>query len=286
MGYIYGFEKIEIKNVNEKTADLAGWLGSYLNGSYEIIKLTVEVDGKQYECDEEDISEDSELVECCENFKNAKQIKVTLRSENTFESFLCDSECGNLFVDEKYADDLKGNVIYHNITYSDTDQEIFMVLFDVDGYKYVDCDSTGNVGIDEVKDVTVWYSNTPIIEASVPDELTDNQEFFDAMKEKYRNLLCLTVDEDWLAEYLEGYIEDCFFDETNIEQPHAMRFKKENIDKVVSVLNDIKTLVDSYEDVELKVEVYALPDGPDDYEFAVLEIKLEDSEFVIKSARI
>lgn len=281
MGYVYGFEKLEIKNVNEKTADLAGWLGSYLNESYEIIKLTVEVDGKQYECDEEDISGDSELVECCDNLKNAKQINVTLRSENTFESFLCDSECGNLFVNEKY-DDLKGNVTYRNITYSDTDQEIFMVLFDADGYKYVDCDSIGNIDIDEVKDVAVWYSNTPIIEVSVPDELADNQEFLDTMKEKYRDLLSLTADED----YVDDYLEDCFDDEPNIAQPHAMRFKQEDIDKVVSVLNDIKALVESYEGVELRVEIYALPDGPDDYEFAVLEIKLENDEFIIKSARI
>lgn len=282
MGYIYGFEKLEIKNVNEKTASIADWLGTYLKENDEIIKLTVDVDGKQYESDEEDISGDSELVECCNGLKDAKQINITLRSENTFESFMQDSDCGNLFVNEQYIDDLKGNVAYRNITYSDTDQEIFMALFDANGYKDVDCDSIGNIGVDKVEDIEVWYSNTPIIEVAVPDELTENQDFFDVLKEKYRNLLSLTVDED----SVEDYLEDCFFDETNIEQPHVMQFKKENINNIIAALNDIKALAESYKDVELKVEIYALPDGSDDYEFAVLEIKLENDEFVIKSARI
>lgn len=282
MGYVYGFEKLEIKNVNEKTASIADWLGTYLKENDEIIKLTVDVDGKQYESDEEDISGDSELVECCNGLKDAKQINITLRSENTFESFMQDSDCGNLFVNEQYIDDLKGNVAYHNITYSDTNQEIFMALFDANGYKDVDCDSTGNIGVDKVGDIEVWYSNTPIIEVAVPDELTENQDFFDVLKEKYRNLLSLTVDED----SVEDYLEDCFFDETNIEQPHVMQFKKENINNIIAALNDIKALAESYKDVELKVEIYALSDGPDDYEFAVLEIKLENDEFVIKSARI
>lgn len=261
------YEELIIKNVNEKTAAICGLVGEYLIANWGINFLQLTVDGKQYESDEA-IAEGSEQYSVCKGLAEAKEVQVAVRACGAFsvgwrleESFM-----------KHFTDDaeVKANVTYRCTEYYDTDPSVAMYCYDENGLqcmKYTDPEES-------VADIKEWYCYTPTLRIA-DDEQTGNAELHDQLITIIKKLCDLfgldeediedRLDDDW-----EGYGE--------IVLSGSIRFTTENIPEIVELANQLAAL----ETAELELEIYAVPDGEGDYDFASVAIeatgtKVQDS---------
>lgn len=252
------YEELYINNINEKTASLAEQVSEYLLEAWGIIKLELTVDGVDYSTDER-IKEGSELFFVCKKLADAKKISLSLRSNNgggaywriesSFMSVLTDDEA------------LRNNVTYKSTDYYDTDTFIDVYLYDKNGLVQPEYDKTA----DDVKDIEKWYSYTAAINIIAEDE-ADNEELHNEITEILTNLCTqyFGVDEDELEDKLEDMWEDC--GEMNLLS--GITFLNNDVPAIKDKLNRLAELLSASDGAEISIEIAAVPDGENDYNFA------------------
>lgn len=254
------YEELIIKNVNEKTAAICDLVGEYLIANWGINFLKLTVDGKQYESDEA-IAEGSQLYSVCKGLAEAKEVQLAVRACGAFsvgwrleESFM------KHFSDDA---DVKANVTYRCTEYYDTDPGVAMYRYDENGLqcmKYTDL-------AESVADIKEWYCYTPTLRIA-DDEQMGNTELHDQLIAIVKNLCELFgLDE----EDMEDLLDDDWEDYGEIVLSGSIRFATENIPEIMKLANQLAAL----ETAEYELEIYAVPDGEGDYDFASVAIEAD-----------
>ena len=156
--------------------------------------------------------------------------------------------------------DLKSNVTYRSTDYYDTDPGVGMYRYDKNGLqsmKYTD-------PAESVADIKEWYCYTPTLRIA-DDEQMGNAELHEQLIAIVKKLCArFGLDEDDMDDRLdddwEGYGE--------IVLSGSIRFTTENIPEIVKLANQLAAL----EIAEFEFEIYAVPDGEGDYDFASVAI--------------
>ena len=254
------YEELSISNVNDKTAQLCGAVSEYLLKTWGINFISLTVDGCTYEgTEDETIEVGSDLYNACRNLVSAKDISLKLRSCNGGGvNWRLESAFMKHFTDDA---DVKANVTYRCTEYYDTDPGVAMYRYDENGLqcmKYTD-------PAESVADIKEWYCYTPTLRIA-DDEQTGNAELHEQLIAIVKKLCALFgLDEDDMDDRLdddwEGYGE--------IVLSGSIRFTTENIPEIVKLANQLAAL----ETAEFEFEIYAVPDGEGDYDFASVAIE-------------
>ena len=255
---VNSYEELQICNENEKTAAICGLVGEYLIANWGIHSLKLTVDSKLYKADEA-IAEGSDLYSVCKGLAEAKEVQVAVRACGAFsvgwrleESFM------KHFTDDA---DVKANVSYRCAEYYDTDPGVAMYRYDENGLqcmKYTD-------SAESVADIKEWYCYTPTLRIT-DDEQMGNAELHDQLIAIVKNLCELFgLDE----EDMEDRLDDDWEDYCEIILNGSIRFSTENIPEIVKLANQLAAL----EIAEFEFEIYAVPDGEGDYDFASVAIE-------------
>lgn len=271
-------EQINVKNNNEQTKAVAEKIGEYMLETWGILNLKMTVDGKAFETDEESITEDSEFYEVCKNLDSAKNFEISLRScnagglawrkESAFVSMLTDDES------------LTKNISYKSIDYYDTDSFVDACVFDENGLK---CASKFDDAFETVADIKEWYSYSPEIHIT-SEGMNDNTQLHEAVLKNLTEILTSVCeyDEDELDSRLEDDWED--YGEMMIEG--SLCFPSSKIKELKSCCENITREVNKYDSAKVELSINAVPNGEDDYDFAVLSIELKDGSVQVSALRI
>ena len=253
------YEELNINNVNEKTADLAAQVSKYLIETWGIIKLGLTVDGATYNSTYERIEEDSELYSVCQKLADAKEISLSLRSNNGGGAYwrIESSFMGTLTDDEE----LKNNVTYKSTDYYDTESYVDVYLYDKNGLTQPEYDKTA----EDVKDIEKWYSYTAAINIIAEDE-AENEELHNEIIATLTNLCTeyFGIVEDEVEDKLEDMWEDC----GEINLLGGITFLNADISAIKEDLDRLVELVTASDNAEIIIEIGAVPDGENDYNFA------------------
>ena len=257
---VNSYEELHIYNVNEKTAAICDLVGEYLIANWGINFLQLTVDGKQYECDET-IAEGSELYNVCKELTAAKEMQLALRACGAFSvGWRMDDSFMKQFTDDA---EVKANVTYRCTEYYDTDPGVAMYRYDENGLqcmKYTD-------PAENVADIKEWYCYTPTLRIA-DDEQMGNTELHDQLIAIVKKLCDLFgLDE----EDMEDRLDDDWEDYGEIVLNGSIRFFTENIAEIVKLANQLAAL----EIAEFEFEIYAVPDGEGDYDFASVAMEAD-----------
>jgi hypothetical protein len=254
------YEELHICNVNDKTAQLCGAVSEYLLKTRGINFISLTVDGCTYEsAEDETIEEASDLYNVCQGLASAKEISLKLRSCNGGgANWRLESAFMKLFTDDA---ELRGNVTYRSTDYYDTDSGVEMYLYNENGLQRVQYTNSA----DCVADIKEWYCYTPTFRIA-DEEQQENAELHErimAIVNKLCGLLGLTEDdmEDRLDDNWENYGE--------IVLSGSVRFATKDIPAIKELINQLAALETS----EFEFEIYAVPDGEGDYDFASVAIE-------------
>ena len=260
-------EELKIHNVNEKTAAIAAQVGEYLLKTWGIERIKLKVDDMLYESNSSyEITQESELYQVCRNLAVAEEIYLFLRSANRGGPWWRLESCfmAGLTDDE----DIKNNITYRSTDYFDTDSGIVMHLYNENGLQnpgYTD-DATC------IADIEKWYSYTPVISFSDEDQ-ADNEELHDKIMSIVRELYlgCFGCDED----VFEDAVSDDWADCGEIIGNSALTFSTADIPKIVELVEQLTHIVRDAEIEDYNLEIYAVPCGENDYDFASVAIYLD-----------
>ena len=265
------YEEIQIINCNEKTASLAEKVGEYLLKTWGIINLKLSVDGTEYTCEEDEIEDGTDFFTICKSLSEAKEISFSLRSNNNGGAYWRIESCfmGVLTDDE----DLKNNVTYRSTDYYDQDSCVDAYLYDKNGLTRPEYDKTA----EDVEDISRWFCYTP--EFTLTTEETDNEELHEKILEIMQKLADNLIDCD-----IEDFVDDCFEDgEMYING--SFSFETKSIPEIKSLLGELADELSSYDSSEFSAEINAVPEGENDYDFAVVSITATDGEAETKYCR-
>lgn len=257
------YEELTIKNVNEKTKEVAKSVGKYLTDTWGIIELCLFVDGSKYEVNDFDkISEGSELYTVCEKLGEAKEVSLKLRScNNGGASWRLDSCFMKYFSDDI---DVKNNVVYRSTDYYDTDAGVEAYLYDENGLQEPKYSNDFNC----VADVKKWFSYTPMLRVA-DDEQAENEQLHNQIMNNLIELCKLFgFDEDEIEEQLE----DDWSDYGEIVLNGSASFLSKDIHSILEIANRIYDLLKQSESSEFEFELSAVPNGEEDYNFAVVSM--------------
>lgn len=247
---IYTYETFKISNCNADTKSFADEVGKYLQKIYEI-KMHICVDGKQYDYDDSEISE-GEILDICEKLGEYKEIEL---------SVYANISGGGLGFDERFSglfnDNLRDYVTYKERVYYDTDAGADACVFDKDGLRYPD-----NFTEEVPDDVKKWFCYTPEIIISAEDEC-NNQELYNSIKNKLTKLENYITIQDILDEWEES---------GTINIGMSISFDTNDISEIVKILQSIKDELEEYNSGEFKLLIGGIPDGENDYDFAIVKI--------------
>ncbi len=266
------FEQIEVKNENEKTAQLAERIGNYICSLWGIRSLRLVSDGNVYESDEDQLTSDSDIYNACSSLSSAKHFSIALRSVNGLgldgrkESYFlsCLDDSGEL-------SDL---VTYKSTDYYDTDEFLDLCVYGKGGLKTPEY----NCSAADVSDIESWYSYTP--EVSVAFEgSADNEELHELIIKNLTEILgsICGCDED----EIEDQITDDWVEYGEILLGGAISFPNEKVDRLTALLSEVSLELREADDCEYKIEIHAVPDGKSDYDFAAVHIAPDHSGKVI-----
>lgn len=256
------YEELHICNVNDKTVQLCGAVSEYLLKTWGINFISLTVDGSTYESTEEEtIAEDSNLYNVCQGLASAKEISLKLRSCNGGgANWRLESAFMKLFTDDA---ELRGNVTYRSTDYYDTDPGVEMYLYNENGLQRMQYADSAEC----MADIKEWYCYTPTFRIA-DEEQQENAELHErimAIVNKLCGLLGLTEDD------MEDRLDDDWEDYGEIVLSGSIRFSTENIPEIVKLANQLAALETS----EFEFEIYAVPDGEGDYDFASVAITLD-----------
>lgn len=258
------YEELHICNVNDKTVQLCGAVSEYLLKTWGINFISLTVDGSTYESTEEEtIAEDSNLYNVCQGLASAKEISLKLRSCNGGgANWRLESAFMKLFTDDA---ELRGNVTYRSTDYYDTDPGVEMYLYNENGLQRMQY----AVSAECMADIKEWYCYTPTFRIA-DEEQQENAELHErimAIVNKLCGLLGLAeadiedrLDDDW-----ENYGE--------IVLGGSVRFATKDIPAIKELANQLAALIADSDSAEFEFEIYAVPDGEGDYDFASVAIE-------------
>ena len=262
------YEEITICNVNEKTAQLCGAVSEYLLKTWGITYISLTVDDYTYESTEdESIIEGSELYNVCQSLTFAKKISLRLRSCNGGGvNWRLESAFMKLFTDEV---EIKRNVTYRSTDYYDTDSGVDMYLYNENGLqrmRYTDSDEC-------VMDIKEWYCYTPTFRIA-DEEQQENAELHAnimATVTKLCGLLGLTEED------VGDRLDDDWEDYGEIILHGSVRFATKDITAIRELANQLVVLLSDSDSAEFEFEIYAVPDGEGDYDFASIALFFEEN---------
>ena len=277
----YTCEMLTVKNTNQKTSIFLERVGEYLLKTWGITELKISVDGKTYETDEESISEGMELYDVCKGLRSAADVNMFLRScNNGGFNWRRESEFLSLLNND---DELKNNIVYKSTDYYDSDTWVDLCFYDKSGFEFpidqFDSD------IEQVKDIREWYCYTHdiVVETDEAGE-KENDELHDLLYENLKGILVSVCGID--EKEVEDYIEDDWQDYGEILIEPSITFPTAKVEQLSNYFTTVMDEVKKHDNVNVIVEINAVPDGEGDYDFAVLSIKSEDGNLTIKSRRV
>ena len=255
------YEELHICNANEKTAQLCGAVSEYLLKTWGINFISLTVDGSTYEsAEDETIEAGSDLYNACQGLASAKEISLKLRSCNGGgANWRLESAFMKLFTDDA---ELRGHVTYRSTDYYDTDPGVEMYLYNENGLQRVQYTNSA----DCVADIKEWYCYTPTFRIA-DDEQAGNAELHEQLIAIVKKLCYLFgLDE----EDMEDRLDDDWEDYGEIVLSGSIRFSTENTPEIVKLANQLAAL----ETAEFEFEIFAVPDGEGDYDFASVAIEV------------
>ena len=268
-------EEIHINNLNEKTARFADEVGKYLAGTRGIRNLILEADDKRYVSGEDSIKEGSDLYDVCAGLGTAGAINIRLRSVNDrglawrqTSSFLC-----------KLTDELKGLVSYRSTDYYDSDEAVDVCCFDENGfyepvYRPVDADI--------LRGIEKWYSYSPAVRISV-----DSTEGCADLHKEAAGLLrkLFTEGSGGIEDEFVELFDDDFDEYGEMTLSGSFSFDTGAIRTISETAGDLASAVAACDSARLDLDIYAVPDGENDYDFAVLHILAEGKTASVSALR-
>lgn len=262
-------EEMTIHNVSSKTAEVARQLGEYLLKTWGIQKLTLTVDGVHYgEGVGFTIQEGTELYSICGRLAEAHSIVLSMLSENSGGAgWRLDSCFMKTLTDDE---DIKNNVVYRSTDYYDTDPGIDMYLYDKNGLRQPEYTDTAEC----VKDIKRWYCFTPILRIA-DKEQSEKGALHDSIMQALIELCAksFSLDEDEIEDKLEDDWED--FGEIILNG--SLSFAGESITEIVASLNGLFEQIKQSDTAEIEFEMYSVPDGEEDYNFASVALIYDGS---------
>ena len=260
------YEELRIQNVNDKTAQLCGAVSEYLLKTWGINFISLTVDGSTYESTEdESIEAGSDLYNACQSLATAKEISLKLRSCNGGGvNWRLESAFMKHFTDDA---ELGDNVTYRSTDYYDTDPGVEMYLYNENGLQRMQY--TGSA--DCVADIKEWYCYTPTLRIA-DEEQQDNTELHGKLMSvvtKLCSLLGLTEED------MEDRLDDDWTSYGEIVLNGSVHFATKDIPAIKELANQLATLLGGSDSAEFEFEIYAVPDGEGDYDFASVAIALD-----------
>ena len=270
------YEELTISNVNEKTALLCSAVSEYLLKTWGINYIFLTVDGDTYESTEDDnIEKGGDLYRACQNLATAKDVFLKLRSVNNGGAgWRLESSFMQYLTDDPEA---KKNVTYRSTDYYDTDPGVEMYLYDKDGLQRKDYTDTAEC----VADIKEWYGYTTAIRIC-DEEQQENKELHGRVMEIFTKL-CGLLGFD--SKDLDDRLSDDWEDYGEIVLDGSVRFATKDIPDIVALANQLVSLFKKSDNAEVEFEIYAVPDGKDDYDFASVSIAIDDGTIVDRYCR-
>lgn len=267
------YEELRVNNVNNSTAELLRSVAEYLTKVWGIISLRLTLDGTSYETRIIDgISEDNELETAVGKMPEANEITLALRTCNGSNA------SWSPFVQLLNKNsDLIGLVTYRSIEYYDTDAYVDTCVFDEKGLHEADWSDD----IDAVRDIKKWFSNTPVL-SIIDDEQNASNEVYETLMDKVRMLYCDCF--GWQEEEFNDLCDDNWDDYSEIVLNGTVSFSSEKITEIKNLCNEIADIAADSE-LSLELEIVAVPDGDDDYDFASLCLKYDGEKINLTSCR-
>lgn len=253
------FEKISINNINAKTKAFAEAFGTYLLEMWGVNSLTLNVDGREYQSETYIVADDAELAEACRKLGEAKNITAAIRSSNN-DDFAWRLEAGYLSL---LSDDeeLKNNISYKSTDYYDQDSCVDLFSFGKNGAETLACDQPEMT----FSDVQIWYSYTPEISFSCLDGFSENVV-------NTINAILLSL----ATEYFERGEDSVYTDKRELFIDGSISFKTADIPVIANKLQQAVDAVKGTIGAKCEIDINAVPDGEDDYDFASVHFGLED----------
>ena len=272
------YEEISVRNTGSKTAEFLEGVKEYLEKTWGIVSLKLDIDGEIIKKEDIDVvSADSELCNALNDLLKAKEVRLSLRSCNgggaawrldlPFLKILAENPC------------MCDAVSYRSTDHYDCDSCVDSYIFDEKGLRSV---QEYTEGTDAVKDIKNWYCETPEIHITCEDA-TEDEKAHEKLVEKLNQLFCdcFGVDEDDLEEAYEDSWED--FGEIVING--AVTFSGDKLDEIVSICNDIANIVGGIESAQFTLSINAIPDSEDNYDFAVCSFEACDGVIKTRSVK-
>lgn len=248
-------ETLTVANKNEKTKELLKEVSKYLIDNWGIDSLTLIADGKVYKFAGYPFDPNSELYTVLLKLDSYSDISYYLiscngsgiwwRQESSFMKFFTDDE------------DIKQTVQYKCLEYYDQDDEIVGYVYDSQGGREIECDSS----ITALDNVSSWYTYNFCVtiegeEEDFTEEVCESlMDMATAIAEKY----------DFLNEIDEPYDGEMMFGE-------SFSIENENIPDFISRMEALhKFAIDNNLSIDLVAPFIAEDD--DTYAFAYFEFK-------------
>ena len=270
------YEELHICNVNDKTAQLCRAVSDYLLKNWGINFISLTVDGCIYESTEDEtIEEGSDLYNACQGLASAKEIFLKLRSCNGGGvNWRLESSFMKVFADDP---EIKANATYRSTDYYDTDPGVEMYLYDENGLQRMQYTDSAEC----VADIKEWYCYTPTVRISDEEqkENADLHERMMAIVAKLCDLFGLTEED------MEDRLDDDWEDYGEIVLSGSVRFSTKDIPAIKELANQLVALIGDSDSAEFEFEIYAVPDGEGDYDFASVAIALDGTTVVDKYCR-
>ena len=270
------YEELTVCNVNDKTAQLCGAVSEYLLKTWGISFISLTVDGRTYEnTEDETIEEGSDLYTACQDLAAAKEITLKLRSCNGGGvNWRLESAFMKHFSDDA---ELGANVTYRSTDHYDTDPGVEMYLYNENGLQRMQYTDPA----DRVADIKEWYCYTPTIRVA-DEEQQENTELHAnimAVVTKLCGLLGLTEED------MEDRLEDDWEDYGEIILNGSVRFATKDIPAIRELAGQLAALLADSDSAEFEFEIYAVPDGEGDYDFASVMIVFDGTALTDKYCR-
>ena len=270
------YEELHICNVNEKTAQLCSAVSEYLLKTWGINFISLTVDGCTYESDEDEtVEEGSDLYNACQSLATAKEISLKLRSCNGGGvNWRLESAFMKHFTDDA---ELKDNVTYRSTDYYDTDPGVEMYLYNENGLQQMQYTDSA----DCVADIKEWYCYTPTFRIA-DEEQQENTELHERIMAIVNKLCGLFGLEE---EDVEERLEDDWTSFGEIILNGSVRFATKDIPAIKELANQLAALLGGSDSAEFEFEIYAVPDGEGDYDFASVAIALDGTDITDQYCR-
>ena len=175
---------------------------------------------------------------------------------------------------------LTKNISYKSIDYYDTDSFVDACVFDENGLK---CASKFDDAFETVADIKEWYSYSPEIHIT-SEGMNDNTQLHEAVLKNLTEILTSVCEYD--EDELDFRLEDDWEDSGDMLIAGSLCFPSSKIKELKSCCENIAREVNKYDSAKLELSINAVPNGEDDYDFAVLSIELKDGSVQVSALRI